>query len=193
MPPRYPPVRPDPTTAAKVYSSHRRVVAHLAEQVAQDGDGPFFAQGFVPVAALGGLDTSWATALAGATGEDAQGVAGHLFKGVVAAFGDANPTGIAVVDEDGRHTRLTVHGDGEPPDVPPVAHREERQQPDKGVLRRVQGAQELDEARLGVTLRSRWQRGQGEPEAACLELRRGQVEGEDAHLMHVGDSYLLVQ
>src|SRR5215210_631771 len=126
------------------------VAAHLPEEVAQDGDSTVLTQGLVPVAALGRLNAGRTALFAGAAGEDAKGIAGHLLEGVVAALGDADAARVAVVDEDGRQVRLTVHGDGEPPDVPPVAHREERQQPDKGVLRRVQGAQEL--TKLGWVL-----------------------------------------
>src|SRR5918997_1897398 len=142
--------------------------------------------------ALRGLDTRRTALFARATGEDAQGVAGDLLERVVAAFGDANAAGVTIVDEDGRQARLAVQGDREPAYVPPVAHSEERQQPDKGVLRRVQRAEELDEVRPGVTLWRR-ERRQGDPEPARLERRRWQVQGEDPDLAGVLNLNLLIE
>src|SRR5918998_1431997 len=168
------------------------VAAHLPEEVAQDGDSTVLTQGLVPVAALGRLNAGRTALFAGAAGEDAQGIAGHLLEGVVAALGDADAAGVAVVDEDGRQARLAVHGDGEPTDVPPVAHGKERQQADKGMLRRVQRAQEFDEVRPGVALWRR-ERRQGDPEPARLERRRRQVKGEDPDLAGVLNLYLLVE
>src|SRR5215210_1537975 len=117
--------------------SRVRVAAHLPEEVTQDPYRAALAQRLVPVAALGGLDAGRAPLFAGATGEDAKSVAGDLLERVVAALGDTNAPRVAVVDEDGRQSRLAVHGDGESPDVPPVAHREQRQDADERVLRRV--------------------------------------------------------
>src|SRR4028119_898562 len=94
--------RISPSTRGKSGSENpvillRRVLARLAEQVAEEVHRPGLAQGFVPVAALGGLDAGGATPFARAAGDDADGVPGEGGEGVEAASGDADATGVAVV------------------------------------------------------------------------------------------------
>ena len=50
---------------------------------------------------------------------------------------------MAVVDEDGRRSRVEVEVGREAADVPAVAHRPERQHRDHRVLRRVQRSEQL--------------------------------------------------
>ena len=68
------------------------------------------------------------------------GVAHPLGEALEALPGDAHPAGVAVVDEDGGLLGLAVHRRGQAADVPAVAHGEERQQGDEGVLDGVDGA-----------------------------------------------------
>ena len=56
------------------------------------------------------------------------------------ALGEAGAAGVAVVDEDRRRAGVRVQRGGDPADVPAVAGREQRQQPDRGVLGGVQRA-----------------------------------------------------
>ena len=70
---------------------------------------------------------------------------------VVAALGEAGAAGVAVVDEDREPAGVRVQGGGDAADVPAVAGREQRQQPDRAVLGGVRGAGQVaaGEPRLG--------------------------------------------
>src|SRR3712207_2168855 len=165
-----------------------RVAAGLAQQVAQEAHGSVLAQGLVPVAALGRLYASWASPLARATNYDAQSVAGEGLEGVVAAAGDADPAGVAIVDEDRREPALAVDRGGEAADVRPVAHREEGEKPDHAVFPGVQGPAETLEARSG----SAGQRRQRHPEGLRLQDHVRKVEREDPYFPVVRHADLLV-
>ncbi len=95
---------------------------------------------------------------------------------VVAATGDADAAGMAVVDEDRRPPGLHVDVRREAADVPAIAHRQQRQDRDLGVLGGVQGA-ELDvrRQRLGTGELV----GEHVPERLGRVALLGQVEGDE--------------
>ena len=71
-------------------------------------------------------------------------------KLVVAAAGDPDAARMSVVDEDRWPTGLGVHVGGEAADIPPVAHRDQRQHGDLSVLEGVQRSEQpLRRERLG--------------------------------------------
>ena len=77
------------------------------------------------------------TRLALAGRDRLSGRAQPLLGCVVPALGEAGAARLPVVDEDRQSTGVRVQRRGDPTDVPPVAGREQRQQPDRGVLGRV--------------------------------------------------------
>ncbi len=95
----------------------------------------------VEVAALGRLHAGRAARLARALAHEPVGVADQPLEGLEAAAGDPDPAGVAVVDEDRRAAGLLVEVGREPADVPAVAHRQQRQDGDLGVLGGVQRAE----------------------------------------------------
>ena len=106
----------------------------------QERDRPPLVERLVPVAALRGLHAGRAPVLTGAVDEQLQR-GGQVFVGHgVAELGDARPASRAVVDHDGRSRSVLEPGGRHAADVPPVTDRVERQDPDGGVLDRVQRA-----------------------------------------------------
>src|SRR5690606_10619556 len=83
-------------------------------------------QRLVEVAALGALHAGGAAALAGALADEASGAAHQPLEALVAAPGDPDAAGVAVVDEDRGAAGLQVDVGREAADVPAIAHREQR-------------------------------------------------------------------
>src|ERR687891_1913294 len=96
----------------------------------------------VQVPALRALHAGGAAARARAVPEESGRVSGPVLEALEATRGEADPAGVAVVDEDRRRGGLVVDVRGEAADVPAVAHRPQRQERDERVLRRVQRAEE---------------------------------------------------
>ena len=80
--------------------------------------------------------------MARAAGDHRRRVCHPALELIEAALGDADAAGVPVVDEDGRALGLEVVVGREAADVPPVAHRPERQHRDHRVLGRVQGSEQ---------------------------------------------------
>ena len=148
---------------------------------------PLLVQRFVEVAALGALHAGGAAGLAGALGDQPLGVAEQALELLVAAQGDPDPAGVAVVDEDRRAAGLEVDVGREAADVPAVAHRDQRQHRDLAVLGRVQGAeQDVGRQRAAEPV------GQHVPERLGGELLLGQLQRDDVEGLLVGDRDPLV-
>ena len=113
------------------------------EEFAEEEDGGGFVQRFVVVAALGALDAGGAARFAGAFLDGRQGGPPKLLQDLEPLLGDANPAGEGVVDEDLSPARIGVFGGGEATDVQSVAHGEEGQYADSGVLGGVQHGRKL--------------------------------------------------
>src|SRR4029077_15608164 len=139
-------------------------------------------QGFVEVAALGALHAGGAAGLAGALGDQARGVAEQALELLVAALGDADAAGVAVVDEDGRAAGLEVDVGGEAADVPAVAHRDQWQHGDLAVLGRVQGAEQDVAGKHPAELLR-----QHVPERLGNEALLRQLQGDDVDRLLLGD------
>ena len=90
-----------------------------------------------------------------------------------AARGEAAASGVPVVHDDRRRARVGVTGGREPPDVPPVARREQREHGDGRVLGGVQGTGHVGVRDPRLRQHLRWH---GPPGAAGAEGARGQVE-----------------
>src|SRR5215210_5613451 len=82
----------------------------------------------VQVSALGRLDAGRAAVVARAAFEHPRGVPGPALEDLEASLVDAHAAGMAVVDEDRRRSGLEVEVRREAADVPPVAHRPQREQ-----------------------------------------------------------------
>src|SRR5207249_4162161 len=95
-------------------------------------------EGAVPRAALGGLNAGGASLLAGAAREQLARGPEEILDPPVDARREADPSGVAVVDEDRRRPELWVRGVGDAADVRAVAEREEREEGDHRVLGGVQ-------------------------------------------------------
>src|SRR3546814_9043600 len=78
---------------------------------------------------------------------------------------------------------------GDATDVPPVAGREEGQQPDRGMLRGVRGAGKVGLLEPGVAEHTRWHR---PPDRRGVQGADRQVEGLLRHHLTRGDSSLQV-
>src|ERR1019366_4282981 len=125
--------------------SERREDCGLAgalEQQREQRQRPGLRQGLVEVAALGGLHAGGAAARAGALGDQAVGVPAELLETRECGARYPDPARVAVVDEDRRPAGLRVVVGGQPADVPAVAHGDQREDRDLGVLGGVQGAQQ---------------------------------------------------
>src|SRR5580765_4609522 len=108
----------------------------------QQCQGSGLVEPLVEVAALRALDTGRAAVLAGAALEHADGVGDPAFELVEAALGDADPSGVPVVDEDRGLAGVLVDVRRQAADVPAVAHRPEREQRDHRVLGGVERREE---------------------------------------------------
>ena len=97
----------------------------------------------VVVAALGRLHAAWAARLARALQDGRHRRLAQLLDHLVAALRDSDTSRVAVVDEDLRLARVRVQRRRQSSDVVAVAQREQRQQPDRRVLHRVQAARQV--------------------------------------------------
>ena len=113
-----------------------------AEHPLEQQPRPGLGERFVEVAALRRLHAGGAAGGAGALGDQAVGVAAELLEALEGGARDADPAGVAVVDEDRRAAGLGVEVGGEPADVPAIAHRDQGQHRDLGVLGGVERAEE---------------------------------------------------
>src|SRR6201989_2479575 len=156
--------------------------SQLASHQPHQLQGAGLMERFVEVAALGTLDAGGAAGLAGALGAQPLGNAEQALELLVAAPGDPDPAGVAVVDEDRRAAGLEVDVGREAADVPAVAHRDQRQDGELAVLGGVQGA----EQRLGRQLPAQRVR-QHVPERLGDEVLLGQFQGDDVDRLLVGD------
>ncbi len=95
---------------------------------------PCLGERFVEVATLRRLHARGAARGAGTLGDQAVCVAAELLEAVKRGARDADPAGVAVVDEDRRAAGLGMEVRGQPADVPAVAHRDQGQHCDLGVL-----------------------------------------------------------
>ena len=145
---------------------------------------PRLVERLVEVAALRALHAGGAAVLARALADQPGGVGDQALELVVAAAGDPDPAGVAVVDEDRRQAGLEVDVGGEPADVPAIAHRQQRQDRDLGVLGGVQRAElDLGRQRLGPGELV----GEHVPERLGREVLLRQVERDEVeHLVVVG-------
>ena len=141
----------------------------------------------VQVAALRALHAGGAAVVAGALADQAVGVADQALELLVAAPGDADAAGVAVVDEDRRRAGLVVDVGREAADVPAVAHRDQRQHRDLAVLGGVQRA-EQHLARQ----RRRHPVADHVPERLGDEVLLGQVERDDVDHLVVAEALALV-
>jgi len=95
----------------------------------------------VEVPALRRLDARRAPGAARALAHQPAGIGCQPFELIEAPAGETHAAGVTVVDEDCRATRLGVGVGRQAADVPAIAHGDQRQDRDLGVLDRVQGAQ----------------------------------------------------
>ena len=93
---------------------------------------------------------------------------------VEAALGEARAARVAVVDEDGQRAGVGVQGGRDAADVPAVAGREQRQQPDRGVLGGVRRAGQVGRVEPGGLERRR--RAASTTPPWCAACARRQVE-----------------
>src|SRR5947209_19699569 len=91
-------------------------------------------QWLVEVSALRRLDAGGTTRAAGTFVDQAVGVVDEALERGVALAGYPDAARMAVVDEDRRAACLVVVGGREPADVPAVAHRDQWEDRDLGVL-----------------------------------------------------------
>ena len=96
---------------------------------------------------------------------------------------DADPAGMAVVDEDRRAAGLGVEVRGQPADVPAVAHRDQRQHGDLGVLGCVQRAEQRLQRDRDLRRRCRSDslltgRGCAQPQLGGVQLEPERLRGE---------------
>src|SRR4051794_14632716 len=99
-------------------------------------------EGLVEIAAFGALDAGGTPVLARALADHTSGIGHEPVELIEATLGDPNAAWVAVVDEDRRQPGLEVDVRREPADVPPVAHRQQRQHRYLAVLGRMQGTEE---------------------------------------------------
>ena len=109
----------------------------------QDADRRLLVQRFVAAAALGADDATGAAVGAGAVAHHLQRGPPQLRQQLESLLGDAHAARKAIVDEDLRLLRIWMARRGKPADVPTIAHGEEGQDGDGGVLHAVQAAQEI--------------------------------------------------
>src|SRR3954451_17359951 len=135
------------TTPAEIDSTRPR---HSAEE----RRGAFLVEPLVQIAALRALDARWAPAIAWAAVQHLQRVRHPALELVEPALGDADATRMAVVDEDRRPACIRMDVRRKTADVPPVAHRPERQERDhrvlRGVERREKRGHRLEPLQLGI-------------------------------------------
>src|SRR5581483_6051096 len=124
-------------------STLRRTAAPEIDSATEERQGPRLVEHVVEVAALRALVARGAAVGARTAGEQTRSVRCPTLELLETSLRDADAAGVAVVDEHGRPAGLRVHVGRQPPDVPAVAHRPERQQRDQSVLGRVERAQEL--------------------------------------------------
>ena len=122
-----------------------------AGQVVEEPRCDVLVQRPVVVAALGRLYAGRATVGAWALRHRVERRRQQLLDDVEPVLGDADPAGVAVVDEHLRLARVGVHGRGHAADVVAVAESEERQDAYRCVLDRVQTPREVPLARRTPT------------------------------------------
>src|SRR4051812_22490655 len=136
--PRAPPARRRPETGAKPPVS----VVEPGEHPAHHLERARLVERLVEVAALRRLHARRAARLARALCDERVRIAHQGLEAQEPLAGDPDAAGVAVVDEDRRPPGLRVEVRRQPADVPAVAHREQRQDRDLRVLRRVQRAEQ---------------------------------------------------
>jgi hypothetical protein len=109
----------------------------LAEHRGEEGEGTRLVEWFVPAAALRALDARRAARRAWALPDHAEGGLDVAAPGPEPQLGDAGASGVAVVDEDRRPPGLRGVRRRHAADVAAVADREQGQDPNPRVLRRV--------------------------------------------------------
>lgn len=114
------------------------------QECVQETDRAAFVQGFVAIAAFGGLDAGRAAAFAFAGRDGFAGGRQPVRRAGVAAFGETGAAFVAVVHEHREQARIGVQLRGDAADVPAVAGGEQRQQADRGVLGGMGCASEVD-------------------------------------------------
>ena len=113
-----------------------------AEDRGEEGHRSRLVERLVAVAALGRLHAARASAAARTLADRLEGGAQPPLGRTEPPLGDAGAARVAVVDEDRGLAGVLVHRGGDAADVPPVAGGHQGQQPDGGVLGRVDRARE---------------------------------------------------
>src|SRR6478735_5073629 len=126
-----------------------RTLSPVEQQVEERG-GTGLVERVVLVAALGRLDAGRAAVLAGARRDRVAGGGEPGARRAEAALGEAGSARVAVVDEDGELAGVRMDRGRHTADVPAVAGREERQQPDRAVLGRVGGPGQVGPGEPGL-------------------------------------------
>src|SRR5207247_8588438 len=125
---------PDPHTATWGAVILAASAPGPAEHRGKEGDGPRLVERLVAVAALRRLHAGRAPVGTGALADRLQrGLQEHC-GGTEPAFGDPRAARVPVVDEDRTGAGVGMERGRHAADVPSVARRDERQQPDRGVL-----------------------------------------------------------
>ena len=148
-------------------------VARRSSRRSSRRDGAGLVERVVLVAALGGLHARRAALGAGAVRDRLAGGREPGAGGPEAALAEPCPARVAVVHEHGELAGVGVQGGGDAADVPPVAGREQREQPDRGVLGGVGGSGQVG---VGEAVRREQARGQRPPHRRGAQLALGQVE-----------------
>ena len=149
---------------------------------------PALASGSLRLPHFGDCTQDGQPRLARALADEPVGVVDERLERVEAAAGDADPAGVAVVDEDRRAAGLRVQVRRQPADVPAVAHRQQRQHGDLRVLGGVQRAEQLVERYVGASTRS----SSSYQSAWVANDVCGQVERDEVDRLVVGEPLALV-
>src|SRR5438128_1505193 len=155
----------------------------------QKFEGTGLVEELVQVPALRALNARGAAAFAGTAGEELGGIGYPALELVEATGRDADPAGVAVVDEDRRRAGVEVEVGREAADVPAVAHRPQRQERDQRVLGRVEGREEQRHRLEALEL----VRPRHEPDGLGVERRWRQVERDSVEGRPVRGRLLLVR
>ena len=145
--------------AAMTRSFRRRPEEHV-----QESDRAGLVERVVAVAALRRLHARGAAVVAATRRDRLPGRPQPVGRGVEAALGEPGTARVAVVHEDGEPAGVGVQRGRDPADVPAVAGREQRQQADRRVLRRVRRARQVGRPRAPASARA--SAGQGPPHGA---------------------------